>query len=86
MMIMEAYDTYIHHPEETDEEQVEYLIYDDGYIDDQPHWTRRRMIWLVIALLIITAMILVLILPLMQTYITPIPSYIPPPATPPSQL
>ena len=82
---MEAYDTHIHHAE-TDEEHVKYLIYDDGYIDEQPSWTRQRIIWFVIALVIIMSMIVVLILPLLQTYITPVPSYIPPPMTPPSQL
>lgn len=62
------------------------LIYDDGYIEQEPRWTRRRVILFLIALVVILAMVGVLIAPFLQSMVMPLPSYIPPPATPPSQL
>lgn len=69
-----------------DDESDDYLIYDDGYIEQEPRWTRQRVVWFLIAMVVIVAMIGVLIMPLLQMVITPIPTYIPPPITPPSQL
>lgn len=68
-----------------DHEGAEYLI-DDSYIEHQPHWTPKRVVWFLIALVIIVAMIGMLLMPLLQAAITPMPSYMPPPVTPPSQL
>jgi hypothetical protein len=89
---MDAYELdqpYLQIDDETyydDNEGAEYLIYDDGYIEQKPRWTQKRVVWFLIALVIIVAMIGLLIMPFLQTVITPIPSYIPPPITPPSQL
>ena len=69
-----------------DVDDIDYLIYDDGYIEQEPRWTRRRVIWLLIAIVIIAAMVGLLALPLLQPLLMPAPSYIPPPVTPPSQL
>lgn len=65
---------------------VDYLIYDDGYIEQEPRWTRRRIVLFVIALLIITAIIVVALAPFLQNLLSPVPGYIPPLATPASQL
>jgi len=89
---MEAYDIeqpYQQFDDETyydEDESVDYLIFDDGYIEQTPRWTRQRVVWFVLALVIITAMLGLLIMPLLQTVITPVPTYMPPPVTPPSQL
>lgn len=70
-----------------DPESGDYLIYDDdGFVEQEPRWTRRRVIWFVIAMVIILAMVGLLIMPFLQSIMIPLPSYIPPPATPPSQL
>ena len=81
---MEAYeiDANEYHLED---EPFDYLIYDDGYIEQEPRWTRQRVIWFSIALIVILAMILLLIAPFLQMISPPVPSFIPP-ATPPSQL
>lgn len=92
MVIMEAYDleqTYPQFEDETeyeDDESIDYLIYDDGYIEQGPRWTRQRVIWFLVASVIIVAMIGILMMPFLQTIITPAPTYMPPPVTPPSQL
>lgn len=92
MIIMEAYDleqTDSQFEDEDaydDDDSIDYLIYDDGYIEQVPRWTRQRFIWFVIATVIIIAMIGVLMIPFLQTIITPTPTYMPPPVTPPSQL
>lgn len=85
---MDAYDLESPYPQFEDEADYDddYLIYDDGYIEQTPRWTQQRVVWFLIASVIIVAMIGLLIMPLLQTLITPIPNYIPPPITPPSQL
>lgn len=96
MIYMETYNTNdIHIQTDTepyyDDEDYEaenpiHLIYDDGFVEQEPRWTRRRVILFLIALIIILALVGVLIAPLLQSTMMPLPSYIPPPATPPSQL
>ncbi len=89
---MEAYDIEETYPQVDEEpyydedEHIDYLIFDDGYIEQTPRWTRQRVIWFLLALVIIMAMVGILIMPLLQTIITPTPTYMPPPITPPSQL
>ncbi len=65
---------------------VDYLIYDDGYIEQEPRWTRRRIILFMIAVMMIFVVLVVLFAPLLQDVIMPQPAYIPPLATPASQL
>jgi hypothetical protein len=84
MVNMETYELDPIYPQIEDED--DYLIYDDGYIEQIPRWTQQRVVWFLIAMVIIIAMIGMLIMPLLQIAITPVPSYIPPPITPPSQL
>lgn len=82
---MEAYDIEYHSLSE-EYEDFDYLIYDDGYIEQKPRWTRQRISWLIVAILVITAMVGLLIFPYITTLISPVPTYMPPPITPPSQL
>lgn len=79
-------DIYENDPIEDNEDTVDYLIYDDGYIEQEPRWTKRRVIYFVIALVIIIVMVLAIVAPLLMTIANPAPTYMPPPATPPSQL
>jgi hypothetical protein len=89
---MEAYDLeqpysqFDDEPDYEDDDTLDYLIYDDGYIEQVPRWTRQRVVWFVIATVIILAMVGLLAMPLLQTIINPVPTYMPIPATPPSQL
>ena len=55
---------YENDPIEDDEDAVDYLIYDDGYIEQEPRWTKRRVIYFMIALIIITVMVLAIVAPL----------------------
>jgi len=74
-------------PDESgDAEGVDFLIYDDGYIEQEPRWTKRRLMMFLVALIIIGAMVVVLFAPVLQNLIFPDPTYIPPLATPASQL
>jgi len=83
----DEYDPIGETPDEVDAaEGVDFLIYDDGYIEQEPRWTRRRVIMFLIALVIIGAIIIVLLAPVLQNLIFPAPTYIPPLATPASQL
>lgn len=83
------YDDYDYIEDDTADDPdagVDYLIYDDGYIEQEPRWTRRRMILFVIAVMMIFVVLVVLFAPLLQGVIVPQPAYIPPLATPASQL
>lgn len=72
---------------ETDDvADVDFLIYDDGYVEQEPRWTKRRAVLFMLALVIIGAMVLVLVAPLLQNLNFSTPAYIPPLATPASQL
>lgn len=84
--IDETYPQFDEEPYDDEDEPIDYLIFDDGYIEQTPRWTRQRVVWFLLALVIIMAMIGILVLPLLQTIITPAPTYMPPPVTPPSQL
>jgi len=84
--IDETYSQFDEEPYDDEDEAIDYLIFDDGYIEQTPRWTRQRVVWFLLALVIIMAMIGILVLPLLQTIITPAPTYMPPPVTPPSQL
>ncbi|GEM_PF-4536990 len=65
--------------DENDEIDSDIAYIPDDTLEQRPHWTVKRVIYLMIALVIIAALVVYMVLPALQIWLTPPPSPLAPP-------